>query len=185
MLDIQFPSFPQLETERCRLRQVEYTDAHQCFSLRSDERVMRYIDRDKWSNIDEAHDHISKMKESFQKAEGISWAVCLKENNNMIGMAGLWRIIKEHHRAEIGYTLSPDFWNKGLMTEVIREIIRFGFDEMNLHSIEANINPENLASIKILEKNNFRKEAYFRENYFYNGKFLDSVIYCRLTDKIQ
>ena len=101
----------------------------------------------------------------------------------MIGMAGLWRIMKEHHRAEIGYTLLPELWNKGLMSEVLKKIIHFGFYEINLHSIEANINPENLASKKVLEKAGFKQEAYFRQNYFYNGQFLDSAIYSLITDK--
>jgi ribosomal-protein-alanine N-acetyltransferase len=56
-------------------------------------------------------------------------------------------------------------------------VLKYGFEVLKLHSIEANVNPENIASIKLLEKNNFVREAYFRENYFYNGKFLDSAIY--------
>jgi [ribosomal protein S5]-alanine N-acetyltransferase len=183
MLDVQFTVFPQLETERCLLRQVEFYDAPDYLMLRSDDRVMRFIDRDKWQSIQEAEENIRKIHDASQKGEGISWAVCLKADKKMIGMAGLWRIMKEHYRAEIGYTLMPEFWNKGLMTEILKEIIRFGFYEINLHSIEANINPENVASRKTLEKNGFRREAYFRENYFYNGRFLDSEIWCLLTDK--
>ena len=183
MLDIQFPVFPALETERCLLRQVEFNDAEDYFRLRSDIRIMRYIDREPWKNIGEAHDNIAKIRESLAGGEGISWAVCLKEKPQMIGMAGLWRIMKEHHRAEIGYTLLPELWNKGLMSEVLKKIIHFGFYEINLHSIEANINPENLASKKVLEKAGFKQEAYFRQNYFYNGQFLDSAIYSLITDK--
>jgi ribosomal-protein-alanine N-acetyltransferase len=52
---------------------------------------------------------------------------------------------------------------------------------MNLHSIEANINPENIASRKLLEKTGFVREAYFKENYFFNGKFIDSEIYSLLN----
>lgn len=183
MLDIQFPVFPILETQRCLLRQVVTTDAPDFFRLRSDERVMQYIDREKWKTIDEALEMILKMNESLQKGEGISWAISLKENNQMIGMAGLWRIIKEHHRAEIGYTLLPEYWNMGLMSEVIQSIIHFGFQQMNLHSIEADINPVNIGSKRVLEKNGFVQEAYFRENYFFEGKFLDSAIYSLITNK--
>ena len=63
------------------------------------------------------------------------------------------------------------------MTEGINAILDYGFSKMNMHSVEANINPGNQASKAILEKMNFKKEAYFRENYYFNGQFLDSEIF--------
>jgi ribosomal-protein-alanine N-acetyltransferase len=69
------------------------------------------------------------------------------------------------------------------MREAVSEVIKYGFTVMRLHSIEANVNPDNKASIKLLEKNCFAREAYFKENYFYNGKFLDTVIYSLLAPK--
>ena len=67
------------------------------------------------------------------------------------------------------------------MQEAFNKVLEFGFNSMNLHSIEANVNPENKASIKLLERNNFIREAYFRENYFFDGKFLDTAIYSLLA----
>ena len=63
------------------------------------------------------------------------------------------------------------------MQEAIKAVITYAYTETTLHSIEANINPDNLASANLLEKNGFKKEAHFRENFYYNGKFLDSLIY--------
>ncbi|MGE5859464.1 MAG: GNAT family N-acetyltransferase, partial [Ignavibacteria bacterium] len=63
--------------------------------------------------------------------------------------------------------------------------LNYGFKVMNLHSIEANVNPDNKASIRLLERNNFTREAYFKENYFYNGKFLDSAIYSLLISEFK
>jgi ribosomal-protein-alanine N-acetyltransferase len=54
---------------------------------------------------------------------------------------------------------------------------------MDLHSIEAIVNPDNKASIKLLERNSFTREAYFKENYFYDGKFLDSAVYSLLISE--
>ena len=112
--------------------------------------------------------------------ERIQWAIALKTENKIVGTIGYHRIEKEHYRAEVGYMLHPDYWNTGLMTEALKVIIDFGFDEMNLHSIEGNINPNNAVSRKILEKFGFVKEAYFKENYFFNGKFFDSEVYSLL-----
>jgi ribosomal-protein-alanine N-acetyltransferase len=71
------------------------------------------------------------------------------------------------------------------MYETINTIVRFGFNEMKLHSIEANVNPLNEKSKKVLEKVGFKKEAYFRENYLFNGNFLDSVIYSLLEKDLK
>ena len=89
-------------------------------------------------------------------------------------------MIPEHCRAEIGYALKPEYWWKGYMYETISRMLRFGFENMKLHSIEANVNPANARSKKLLEKIGFKKEAYFRENYLFDNKFLDSIIYSLL-----
>ncbi|MDB5247728.1 MAG: family N-acetyltransferase [Segetibacter sp.] len=113
--------------------------------------------------------------------ESIIWAITQKGDTKLIGMICFWNIIKEHYRAEIGYSLLYDFQGKGIMQEAMSAIIKYGFEKMNLHSIEANVNPANESSIKLLERNDFIKEAYFKENYFYDGKFLDTAIYSLLT----
>lgn len=76
--------------------------------------------------------------------------------------------------------LLPEFWNKGIMKETLSEVITYAFDKMNLHSIEARINPENKVSASLLISTGFVKEAYFKEDYFHNGKFGDTEVYSRL-----
>jgi len=167
------------------LRRTTIDDAVQVFFLRSDESVLKYIDREKMESRGDAEALIAKIDENFEKSESIFWAISLKGNNEMIGQAGIWRIDKENHRGEVGYTLHPAYWNKKIMSEVLVKIIAFGFSELNLHSLEANVNPENKASIRLLEKLGFVREAYFRENYFFRGKFLDSVIYSLIAPKME
>jgi ribosomal-protein-alanine N-acetyltransferase len=101
----------------------------------------------------------------------------LKNEFKLIGNIGIWRIEKEHHRAEIGYALHPSHQGKGIMQEALKAVLDYGFHMMKLHSMEANVNPDNAASIKLLERANFVREAYFKENYFFDGKYLDSAIY--------
>jgi ribosomal-protein-alanine N-acetyltransferase len=102
----------------------------------------------------------------------------LKENSALlIGTIGLWRIIKEHYRAEIGYMLLPEYFRKGYTKEAITRVTAFGFEDMKLHSIEANINPANLGSAAVLKSTGYVKEAYFRENFYFDGTFKDSEIY--------
>jgi len=127
--------------------------------------------------VDDVLALIAKIEDSLLLNEGITWGISLKEDSKLIGTIGFWRMDKANYRAEIGYMLMPEMQGKGLMHEAISTSIRYGFEEMKLHSIEANVNPANLLSKKILEKNGFVQEAYFKENYYYNGRFLDSSIY--------
>ncbi|MEO5909204.1 MAG: GNAT family N-acetyltransferase, partial [Ginsengibacter sp.] len=97
------------------------------------------------------------------------------------GTIGLWRLIKENFRAEVGYMFLPDYWQKGLAKESLLKIIEYGFNEMKLHSIEAHISPRNSSSASLLEKTGFTREAYFKEDYFFNGAFEDTAVYSLLA----
>jgi len=180
MLNPSFTPFPILTSDRITLRQINQKDAQALYSLRADSRVMQYIDRPLATSIDDANEFINKINNSLITGDGISWAISLKDDPVMIGNIGLWRIIKENYRAEIGYMLHTAFQGKGIMQECFDLVLHYGFNDLKLHSIEANINPENLASMKLLEKNGFVREAYFKENFFYDGRFLDSAIYSLL-----
>lgn len=98
---------------------------------------------------------VVSVKDDFTAKKGITWAITQKKNDELIGYVSFWRLIKEHYRAEIGYALSPDYWGNGFMKEALCESIKFAFEKSGLHSIEANVNPGNLSSIKLLEKLGF------------------------------
>jgi ribosomal-protein-alanine N-acetyltransferase len=175
-----FDIFPRLGTERLLLEEITINDAQDLYEIRSDSKVMKYFDREMHKKIDDTLEMIEEIKKSFKEKNGITWIMKEKESKKVIGYLGFWRLIRDKVRAEIGYALKPEYWNKGFMKESLIKIIEFGFNEFGLHSIEANVNPENVNSIRLLERIGFKKEAYFREDYFFQGKFLDSVIYSLL-----
>ncbi|MEO9099915.1 MAG: GNAT family N-acetyltransferase [Ginsengibacter sp.] len=182
MLEVNFSPFPKLSTTRLLLRRLEATDAEQLFTLRSDEKVMKYIGKKPMENIDEANAFINLINDNVNNNSGINWAITLKEApGNLIGVIGLWRIIKEHYRAEIGYMLRPEFWRKGIINEAILGVTDYGFSEMKLHSIQGNINAINIASAKALESAGFVREAFFKEDFFFDGKFVNTEIYSILN----
>ncbi|HWY10373.1 MAG TPA: GNAT family protein [Bacteroidia bacterium] len=183
MLTPNFTPFPTLTTPRLILRKITTDDVPELLIIRSDERIMKYIDRPRAKTNDDVIAFINLINNYEKNNDAINWAISLKDDPKLIGNVCFWRIEKSNYRAEIGYTLHPDHWHKGIMNEVIKEVINYGFNIMKLHSIEANINPANEASAKLLEKNKFVREAYLKENYFFEGKFLDSVIYSLLEPK--
>jgi len=178
MLEVNFSLFPELLTTRLLLRRLENTDAEQVLKLRSDNKVMKYIGKKPIEKIEEAKDFITMINDNVNNNSGINWAITLKEEPlNLIGVIGLWRIIKEHYRAEIGYMLLPEFWRKGITKEAILKVIDYGFNELKLHSIQGNINAINIASAKTLESSGLVREAFFKEDFYFNGKFEDTAIY--------
>lgn len=180
MLVVNFNPFPVLETERLVLRQVTEADVNELYFLRSNPGVMQYIDRPSLKSEEDAIALVGKITRLLQDNEGVNWGICLKENNTLLGTIALFNFAKEHYRCELGYLLHPDFQGKGLAQEALTTVLNYAFTILNLHSIEANVNPGNAASIKLLERNRFVREAYFREHFYFEGKFLDSAIYSLL-----
>jgi ribosomal-protein-alanine N-acetyltransferase len=179
-----FCKFPILESERLLFRKFVKKDSEQLLQIRSNEQVMQFMDSNWLKNIKESGTLIKSFNWDYKHQKGLSWAIIQKHSNRLIGSFAYWRIIKTHGRAEIGYSIHPDFWGNGIMTETFKTLIEFGFNTMKLHSIEANVNPQNEKSIKLLERVGFKKEAHFRENFFFNNQYLDSYIYSLLeSDK--
>jgi len=181
MLEFSFDPFPVIITERLILRRVTESDVNEVLFLRSDKKVLEYISMPHTKSIEEALAFIKKIDRLIQNNEAINWAISIKGETKLIGTICIWNIIKEHHRAEVGYVLHPQYHGKGIMQEALTEVLRYGFKEMNIHSFAAHVNPKNLASIKLLERNDFKKEAFLKENYFFDNKFFDTVVYGLLT----
>lgn len=181
MLALDFSTFPLFHTARLNLRQILVNDVNEIISLRSNKEAMKYIDKPLIDSEKEALQLIQKITDGINSNEAITWAITLQNDDLLVGTVGFWRIDKEHHRAEIGYMLHPAHQKKGIMQEAISAVLNYGFNVMQIHSVEANVNPANDASKKFLEKNKFIQEAYFKENYYYNGQFLDSAIYSLLA----
>ena len=180
MLSFNFSPFPNLETERLILRQLDKNDVAAILKLRGDAENMKFIPRPLAKTADDALDHINLINAKIETNEGINWAIELKSNNQFVGIIGHYRIKPENFRAEIGYMILPEFHGNGITTEAIKATVDYGFDVMNLHSIEAIIDPENFPSERVLQKNGFKKEAHLLENECYEGRFLDTVIYSLL-----
>lgn len=184
MLDLSatFATFPLLETERLCLRAVSYDDVDAIFAIMGDSRVTRYFGQLPMSSRDGAIERVFLIKNSFKKQEGIRWAITMRESGQFLGSAGYWRMLKEHQRAEIGYELAPEAWGRGIMVEALQVILAYGFSSMGLHSVEANIHPENTGSRRVLEKLGFVQEGYLREAFLdpVEQRFTDTALFSLL-----
>lgn len=173
--------FPIFETENLILRKFQDSDAPGFFLIRSNPELMKYIPRPLAKTENEALDLIRSFNIAYEKGEHVSFAIELKETNEFIGSVGYYRINYDAHRTEVGYLLSDKHHRKGYLTEALRVLIDFAFQEMEFHSLEAVIDPDNIASIKLIEKLGFVKEAHFKENAYFDGKYLDALVYSLLN----
>jgi ribosomal-protein-alanine N-acetyltransferase len=174
---VSFDPFPILETPRLLLRRLGPGDAEALLRIQQDPQVTRFLGRDPDTSLEQILKRIELVDSNVRESAGITWALVLRETGALIGTAGLWRWVKPHRYAEIGYQLASAYWGRGLMTEALLPVLRYGFEVMEVHRIEGNTDPQNGASARVLEKLGFQQEARLRENWFYNGAFTDSVIY--------
>ncbi len=174
---ILFPkTFPELKTERLVLRMIHDADAETFFRLYADVRVMQQRGEPVFENRSQAEKLIFNWRKLFADENGLRWGIVFRSTGKLIGSVGFKKIMHQHLRADMGYELDPDWWNRGIMTEAVKTVSDYGLDEMKLHSIEANITPEHVASRRVLEKLGYKLEAHYRENYFYEG-WWDSAIW--------
>jgi ribosomal-protein-alanine N-acetyltransferase len=170
MIDFSFTPFPFLTTENYSLRNLTPADEQDIFALRSSDEINKYLDRPKAHTLDDARNFINKITNGIAENEAIFWVVTPKDESKFLGSICLWKISREEAKAEIGFELLPENHGKGIMQEVIPKILQFGFEEMKLETIEAELSPRNLKSVRLLEKNNFKLAAVNEQN-------SDSVVY--------
>jgi [ribosomal protein S5]-alanine N-acetyltransferase len=161
-----FSVFPALTTDRLALRAVTRADVDAIFRIMSNPQVMRYFGSPTMQSREEAVRRVLTIEEDFRDQAGVRWAITLRDTGEFIGSGGFWRLVKPHYRAEVGYELAPHWWGKGVMPEALTAILDWGFGPLGLHSVEAQIDPANHGSRRVLEKLGFVHEAHFRESYF-------------------
>jgi len=172
--------FPTLETERLVLRQIVPADAEDLYRIFTDDESMRYWSCRPFSSIKQADKLIESMAHSFLEGSGMHWAITLRNEDRLIGKCGYneWR--KLHRRGDISYIVDRSQWGKGLVSEALRAVLQYGFDQMDLHSVEAGVTPGNDASTRMLEKLGFHLEGHLKESFLVEDVFVDSLIYSLL-----
>ncbi len=172
--------FPRLETERLVLRQIVPADAEDLFHIFSDEETMRYWNCRPYTSVGQARRLIDGMAEVTRRGAGIHWSIALRDDERLIGKCGYneWR--KAHRRGDISYIVARKHWGQGIVSEALSAMLEYGFDHMNLHSVEAGVTPGNDASTRMLQKLGFRLEGHLRENFLTEYGFVDSLVYSLL-----
>lgn len=171
------PPIPALSSARLHLRGLEPRDADALFALHSDPDVMRYWSFPAWTEREQAHAHIARLARERELMEFYPWIATRHGEETPIGTCTLFGVHREHRRGVIGYALRPSFWGQGYAGEMLRLALDFAFDALGLNRIEADIDPLNLASCKLVERVGFRREGYLRERWRVGGGVQDTALY--------
>lgn len=165
------------------LRAATAADTADMFRILSDPRVTRYYGQPPMTSLDQAVERVHRIQTSFREQTGVRWMITSRVDGRLLGSCGFWRLVPAHFRAEIGYELAPEWWGRGVTTEAVAAILTFGFTRMGLHSVEAQIHPDNTGSQRVLEKLGFVQEAYFHENYYdpFERCFTDTAVFSLLN----
>ena len=126
---------------------------------------------------------IKHVKDKRKENGRLTNFVIRDENFNLIGGVGFHlKYGIDSFKDEIGYWLAKDFWNKGIMTKVIKKFCEIGFAENNLIRIEAIVFENNFASARVLEKNGFAKEGLLKKYLLKDGCALNVLIYSLIKE---
>ena len=175
--------FPVLRTDRLELVQITVDNVKDIYELFSDTQVVAFYNLLPFQKEEEAAAIIEKLQALYNERLGIRWGIRLKGTTKIIGSAGFNNYTK-NHRANIGYDLKPEYWNKGIVTEAIKAIVNYGFDTLQVNRIEAEVMSGNVFSERVLEKCDFKNEGLLRSWMFWNDKHFDMTIFSILKSDV-
>ena len=146
---------------------------------------MKYWSRPPFTDLDEAKVFLAEIHDHFASGTLYQWGVARREDDRVIGTCTLFAITLPHKRAELGFAVERSQWGKGYASEAAGAIVRFAFETMDLHRLEADVDPRNHASIRCLERLGFQREGYARERYHLGGEIQDAVLYGLLRSEVK
>jgi ribosomal-protein-alanine N-acetyltransferase len=166
----------EFDTERLHLRPLNIEDDKAMFAMLSDPESMEYWSGPPLTDIGEVRTTLKKDIESDATGSSMCWAVLSKDRQKVIGKCILFQFSQQNGRAEIGYMLNREFWRQGFMFEALTAVINFAFTRLELHRIEADVDPDNTGSLAILEKLGFKREGVLRDRWYVNEIWHDSIL---------
>ena len=170
-------NLPTLTSSRVALRWLELADAPALYEIFSDPHVMRYWSTTAWTDVSQGIKLVEDIRGCFAERSLYEWGVVSRKDDSIIGTCTLDHLDIQNRRAEIGFVLRKDLWGRGYMSEALRTLLRFAFEELALHRIEADVDPHNEASIRLLERLGFQREGCLRERWFVGEEINDTVFF--------
>lgn len=174
----------KLVTNRLLLEEITSNDLQLIHELHSIPELDKYNTLGIPKDLDETRKVIQPAIDDQQKniRSQFCWKILLKNSDKTIGLAGMFPSNDRFRLGEIYYKIHPDYWRHGYATEAAKELVRFGFEELNLHKVEAGVATENVRSMRVLEKIGMTREGLRRKILPIRGKWKDNYHYAIVED---
>jgi RimJ/RimL family protein N-acetyltransferase len=168
-------SLPTIDASRVRLRWLTERDVDAVYAVFSDPLMMRYWSTPAMKERAEAEALIYRIHEQFGSKCGFQWGVERKDDGQVMGTCTLFHIDARNMRAELGYCLASMYWHQGYMIEALTALIGFSFGTLRLRRLEADVDPRNGNSLKVLDKLGFAREGLLRERWNVGDEIQDTA----------
>ena len=163
------------------LRKLKVSDAPDMFEYSKRRDVTKYLTWYPHPSLEYTEEYLRYISTRYATGDFYDWAVTLKDSGKMIGTCGFTRFDLPNNSAEIGYVLNPEYHGKGYATEAAKIVMRFGFEELGLHRIEAKHMIGNDASHRVMEKLGMREEGTFKDSYYIRREYR-TVTVCAILE---
>lgn len=168
---------PVIHTARLKLRPVQKDDLEDFSEIFSDPATVQYFAMEPLDSPEKAEAFLNEKLEANQDETKYYLAICLSGSGKMIGQFTLFNIDKTNRRAEVGYIFNRGYWGQGFASEALAAVIDDCFTNQGFSRLEADVDPENAGSLKLLERHGFEREGYFRKRWYFREKWYDSVMF--------
>ena len=180
-----FSCLPVLETDNLILRPMRMRDAADIFSYASDPLVARYVLWAPHQSLADSRSYIRYVRQGYRRGEPSSWAVVYRQSGRVIGSIGVMSWSSVHHAAEVGYSFSRNYWNRGLATQALEAVIHSLFTCLpDLNRLEAQHDVRNPASGRVMEKCGMKREGILRSRLYNKNEFVDVALYAVLRSDL-
>jgi [ribosomal protein S5]-alanine N-acetyltransferase len=168
---------PILHTARLTLRPLGEGDGPALFAIFSDPAVVRYWSRSAWTDMAQAEAMLAAAAEDYAGGTGLRYGIVVSATGELVGVASLFAFNRDNRRCELGYVLGSRHWGRGYVSEALVPVLDHAFGALDMNRIEADIDPRNIASQRVLEKLAFRREGFMPERWIVHGETADTAFY--------
>lgn len=169
---------PTLDGKRVRLRAVRPADDADLLAVFGDAEHLRFWSHGPLADLDAAREYRAEIASGTADRSLFQWAITAPPDDQLLGTTTLYAWDRSNRHAEIGFILRPEAAGQGLASDAVRTVIQFAIDRMHIHRIEADVDPDNDASIRLLTRLGFVYEGRLRDRWFtFFGEWKDSAMY--------
>ncbi|MBM7661396.1 ribosomal-protein-alanine N-acetyltransferase [Bacillus mesophilus] len=178
-----FTAPPEIVTENYYIRGLSITDADRLFPILSDKETMKFITPHPVQTVADVKVNIQDNLRNFSLQKEIPWVIIHKESHELIGMFRFHKLNMWHQKTEMGVVIGKSHQHKGVMSEMLKHLLQFGFVTLGLNRIVGDIFAGNRGSEQLLLKYGFHKDGQIRQTDFDGEQFHDTVVYSLLKNE--